>query len=104
MHLANRQTRRAIRRELKIRSVAIADLKQLGCETRQHPKGQIQKLVKSLKTYGPVLPIPIDAQNRVIDGWALVLAGRQLGLAKIPAVCISNLSDAQLRALRLALN
>src|SRR5258708_25998051 len=104
MRLANRHARRAVLRHLKLKPVAVAELKQLGRETRQHPPGQIQKIVDSLKTYGLVLPILVDAQNRVIEGWALVLAGRQLGLAEVPAVCISDLSEAQLRAIRLALN
>jgi DNA modification methylase len=105
MQLVNQRSRRAILRHLiKFQQVALADLKQLGHETHQHPPRQIQKAVASLKAYGLVLPILVDAQNRVIDGWALVLAAQQLGLTKIPAVCISDLSDAQLRALRLALN
>src|SRR6478752_1258040 len=104
MHLSNRHTRRVIIRHLKIQPVPPADLQQLGHETHQHPPRQIQKAVASLKAYGLVLPILVDAQNRVIDGWALVLAAQQLGLTKIPTVRISDLSDAQLRALRLALN
>jgi DNA modification methylase len=104
MHQGNRHTRRSIIRELKLKPVVLADLKQLGRETRQHPPRQIQKIVACLKTYGVVLPILVDPQNRVIEGWALVLAAQQLGLEKIPAVCISDLSDPQLRSLRLALN
>jgi len=104
MHQSNRHTRRSIIRELKLKPVVLADLKQLGRETRQHPPRQIQKIVACLKSYGFVLPILVDPQNRVIEGWALVLAAQQLGLEKIPAVCISDLSEPQLRALRLSLN
>jgi DNA modification methylase len=104
MHLSNRHTRRGILRDLKLKRVLLGELKQLGRETRQHPPKQIRKIVASLKAYGLVLPILVDAQNRVIEGWGLVLAGRQLDLVEIDVVCVSDLSEAQLRALRLALN
>jgi hypothetical protein len=64
MHLANRHTRRAILRHLEVKLVPAAELKQLGRETRQHPPGQIQKIVASVRSYGLVLPILVDAQNR----------------------------------------
>jgi DNA modification methylase len=82
----------------------LSDLKQLGRETRRHPSEQIDQLVIGLKSYGFVLPIPVDREKRVIDGWALVLAAKKLGLAEIPVVYIRDLTDAKLRALRIALN
>jgi hypothetical protein len=58
----------------------------------------------SLERFGFVFPVLIDQQARVIAGWGLVLAARQLGLTEVPAVSIADLSEAKLRALRLALN
>jgi hypothetical protein len=46
----------------------------------------------------------MDGKQRVIAGWGLVLAARQLGLGEVPAVSLTDLSDAELRMLRLALN
>src|SRR5262249_37587698 len=46
----------------------------------------------------------IDPEQRVVAGWGLVLAARQLGLPEVPAVTLTDLSEAELRALRLALN
>ncbi len=37
MYLGNRYTRRAILRHLEVKLVPVAELKQLGRETRQHP-------------------------------------------------------------------
>ena len=51
-----------------------------------------------------MLPVVIDAQARVVAGWALVLAARSLGLAEVPAVTVADLSEADLRLLRLSLN
>ena len=58
----------------------------------------------SLSRYGFVLPILIDTERRVVGGWGLVLAARQLGLSEVPAVSLTDLSEAELRMLRLALN
>jgi DNA modification methylase len=100
----NRKMRRAILRNLNCKPVAVADLKPLGRKTRQHPPSQISKIMASLREFGLVLPILIDQYNRVVEGGALVAAARQLGLSEIQAVCVSDLSEAQLRRLRLALN
>ena len=40
----------------------------------------------------------------MIAGWALVAAAKRLGLAQVPAVTITDLDEAKLRMLRLALN
>jgi hypothetical protein len=50
------------------------------------------------------LPILIDMRGRVVAGWGLVLAARQMGLREVPAVRLTDLSEAELRTLRLALN
>ena len=72
----NRQARRALLRELKIKSVDVSELKQLGREARPHPPRQLCKIVACLRKFGFVLPILIDRQKRVVHGWALVLAAR----------------------------
>jgi ParB-like chromosome segregation protein Spo0J len=104
MDLVNRHARRAIIRDLKSKLVDVSALGQLGGKTRDHPTRQIQKIAACLTKFGFVLPILIDPQNRVIAGWAVVLAAKLLGQARVPAVLISDLSDAELRTLRLALN
>jgi DNA modification methylase len=93
-----------VSRDLKPTLVSIASLKPLGRETRKHPPRQVHKLAASLDRFGFVLPILVDSEFRVVAGWGLVLAARQLGLAEVPAVGLTNLSEAELRALRLALN
>jgi ParB-like chromosome segregation protein Spo0J len=64
----------------------------------------VAKLAASLERFGFVVPILIDADERVVAGWGLVLAAQRLGLTEMPAVTLTDLADADLRALRLALN
>jgi len=94
----------AVSRDLNPRLVAVASLIHFGRETRKHPPRQIKKLTQGLNEWGFVLPIIIDEVGHVVSGWGLVLAARRLGLAEVPAVTITDLSEAQLRALRLSLN
>src|SRR5436309_4190803 len=94
----------AVSRDLNPKLVPIAGCKPLGRETRKHPPGQVRKLAASLERFGFVLPILIDHEQRVVAGWGLVLAARQLGLTEVPAVGITDLSEAELRTLRLTLN
>ena len=94
----------ALARDLSPKLVPLAGLLPLGRETRKHPPQQVRKLAASLDRFGFVLPILIDPQQRVIAGWGLVQAARQLGLTEVPAVGITDLSEAELRTLRLALN
>jgi DNA modification methylase len=94
----------AVSRDLAPQLVPVADCKPLGRETRKHPPHQVRKLAASLDRFGFVLPILIDAERRVVAGWGLVLAARELGLAEVPAVSLTDLSEAELRMLRLALN
>ncbi len=93
-----------VSRDLSPRLVSVAGLKQLGRGARKHPPGQLRKLAESLKQFGFVLPILTGSGGHVVAGWALVLAARQLGLAEVPAVSLKDLSEAELRSLRLALN
>jgi hypothetical protein len=93
-----------ISRDLRPRLVSAAGLKPLGRETRKHPPEQVRKLATSLTQFGFVVPIVTGLDGRVVAGWGLVLAARQLGLAEVPAVSLTNLSEAELRSLRLALN
>ena len=94
----------AVSRDLNPVLVPVESLKPLGRETRKHPPSQIRKLESSIEEFGFVLPIVIDADNRVIAGWGLAVAAKKLGLAEVPAVTIADLDEAKVRMLRLALN
>jgi DNA methylase/ParB/Sulfiredoxin domain len=94
----------ALSRDLTPQLVPVADCKPLGGETRKHSPQQVRKLAASLERFGFVLPILIDSEGRVVAGGGLVLAARQLGLSKVPAVRLTDLSEAEARVLRLALN
>lgn len=94
----------AASRDLTPRLVPVASLSRLGRDTRKHPPAQIKKLGRFIDRWTIVLPILIDKSGRVIDGWALVEAAKKLALKEVPAITIDDLTEAELRALRQALN
>jgi hypothetical protein len=94
----------ALSRNLNPQLVSIASCMPLGRDTRKHPPGQIRKLAASIDRFGFVLPTLINSERKVVAGWGLVLAAKQLGLKEVPAVMIADLSEAELRLVRLALN
>ena len=100
----SRRNRCLTSRDLTPQLLPLSAFKPLGRATRKHSPQQVGKLAESLNQFGFVLPILIDADGRVVAGWGLVLAARRLGLSDMPAVRVTDLSEPELRALRLALN
>jgi DNA modification methylase len=102
--ISRRGNGHAISRDLTPHLVPVADCKPLGRETRKHSLQQVRKIAANIERFRFVSPVLLDAEGRVVAGWAVVLAARHLGLAEIPAVRITDLSEASLRMLRLSLN
>lgn len=72
---------------------------------RQHSAAQRRKLKNILRQFGQVVPLPLDAvTGTLIDGHAVFDALVELGHDEIAVVQLHNRSEAELRALRLALN
>lgn len=71
---------------------------------KYHPKAQVDQIAESIKRFGFRQPIVVDRNNVVVIGHGRVLAARQLGLTEVPCENAEDLSDEQIRALRLADN
>ena len=71
---------------------------------RQHPKSQIRALAKSFEAFGQVLPILIDADNRIISGHAQWEVAQRLGMTEVMVMRIEYLAKPQIKALMVALN
>ena len=84
--------------------VPITTLLPMPGAPRHHPKSQIRALTKSFEAFGQVLPILIDADNRIISGHAQWEVARLLGMPEAMVVRIEYLSEPQVKALMVALN
>lgn len=71
---------------------------------KAHPGEQVDKIAASLAEYKFDQPIVIDGQGVIIKGHGRRQAALQLGLKKVPVVVRDDLTEAQIKAARLADN
>jgi len=89
---------------MKITLIPIEDLKPYGKNAKKHPKGQIEAIARSIKEFGFNQPVVVDKNNSVIVGHGRMLAAIQLKMYDVPAIKATDLTDAQIKAYRLADN
>jgi DNA modification methylase len=71
---------------------------------RTHSDAQVAQIAASIKEFGFNNPVLVDGENGIIAGHGRVLAARKLGLAEVPVIELSHLSETQKRAFILADN
>lgn len=64
----------------------------------------VDKVASSIKEFGFKVPIVIDKNNVVVNGHTRLLASKKLGLEEVPCIIADDLTDAQIKALRIADN
>ena len=84
--------------------VPVGELKPSPRNPRTHSKKQVRELAKSMQAFGYTAPALIDEGNRILAGHGRVEAAKFLGLATIPCVRITYMSEAQKRAYIIADN
>jgi DNA modification methylase len=92
-------TRRAIVSYLPIGSI-VPD----QSNPRKHSLKQIRAIAASIEAFGFNAPILVVNGNRVVAGHGRLEAGRLLGLAEVPVICLEHLSEQQAKAYMLADN
>ena len=88
----------------RMQEVAIAELVPYERNAKLHGPAQIEKIKKSIEEFGFVSPILIDEDKNVIAGHGRIMAAREMGMKKVPAVFVEGLTEAQRRAYILADN
>lgn len=71
---------------------------------KKHTKGQIAQVARSIKEFGFLQPAVVDKDGVVVVGHGRVAAALMMGLETIPVIRVTNLTDAQVDAYRLADN
>ncbi|KIC09931.1 DNA methylase N-4 [Leisingera sp. ANG-M1] len=88
----------------KVVQTPIADLKPYANNNRTHTAKNIAKLKASVEKFGFVTPILVDGKCAIIAGHGRYEAAMALGLKSVPVVVADHLSEAEVRALRIADN
>lgn len=89
---------------MKIRMVSVADIMPYEKNAKIHPDEQIAHIANSIREFGFQQPIVLDKHNVVIIGHGRLLAAKKIGLSEVPVLYADDLTDAQVKALRLADN
>ena len=71
---------------------------------KQHPADQVDKIASSIKNYGFTVPMVIDGQNEIIMGHGRLQAAKKLGMEEVPCIVRDDLTESQVKALRIADN
>ena len=69
-----------------------------------HTPEQVKRIANSIKAFGFQQPIVVDKDNTVIIGHGRLFAAKELMLDTVPVVRAEDLTDDQVKALRLADN
>ena len=78
-----------------------AELKPYDKNAKKHDKKQIANVAESIKQFGFVQPIVLDKDNNVIIGHCRLEAAKKLHLEEVPCVMADDLTDEQVKKLRL---
>ena len=89
---------------MKIEQVKIEALIPYARNSRTHSDGQVAQIAASIKEFGFTNPVLIDETGSIIAGHGRVLAARKLGMADVPSIRLTHLTEAQKKAYVIADN
>lgn len=91
-------------RDLSVQTIKTAALSAYANNPRIHSKVQVRQIADSIKAFGWTNPILVDDADGVIAGHGRLEAATLLGLAEVPVIRLSDMSEAQKRAYLIADN
>ena len=89
---------------MNIQQIPINDLKPYPQNAKKHPSEQVEHIANSIREFGFQQPIVVDKDNVVVIGHGRLLAAKKLNMDSVPCVRADDLTDEQIKALRLADN
>ena len=87
-----------------IKKVKTIDLIPYANNSRTHSDEQVLQIASSIKEFGFLNPVIIDADNGIIAGHGRVMAAKKLGIDELPCIDASHLTEAQKKAYIIADN
>ena len=89
---------------MNVKNINIKDIRPYKNNAKKHDETQISNVAESIKQYGFVQPVVIDKDNVVVIGHCRLLAAKQLKMKEVPCVCVEDLTEEQVKALRIVDN
>jgi DNA modification methylase len=88
----------------QLRYLPISDLTPDPRNPRKHKRAQVAAIADSIKAFGFNAPILVDPKGKVLAGHGRLEAAKFLGLAEVPVICLTDLSESQAQAYMIADN
>ena len=82
----------------------ISEIKPYEKNAKIHDKEQIANVAESIKQFGFVQPVVVDKDGVIVIGHCRVLAAKKLKMKEVPCVCVDELTEEQVKALRIVDN
>ena len=89
---------------MKIENVPTGQIRPYAGNAKVHPPEQVEHIANSIREFGWKQPLVVDRTNVLVIGHGRLMAAKKLGLAEVPCVRADDLTDKQIKALRLADN
>ena len=90
--------------EHQIEQISIEALVPYARNSRTHSDAQVAQIAASIREFGFTNPVLIDKNGGIIAGHGRVMGARKLGLAAVPCIRLSHLTETQKRAYIIADN
>lgn len=88
--------------KIAIDYVAIDRLKPPARILKKHSQRGLAAIRASLRAHGFIRPIVADTDLKIVTGYGLLLAAKELGFDQVPVVQVMHLSQEQLQAFAIA--
>jgi len=89
---------------MQIEQRPVSELVPYVSNSRTHSDEQVAQIAASIKEFGFNNPVLLDGNKGIIAGHGRVMAARKLGIAELPTIELSHLTDAQRKAYIIADN
>ena len=91
-------------RGMVVEAQPISALEPYSRNPRTHTRKQIRQIARWMEAFGWTNPILVDGSGRVIAGHGRLEAAKPLGIERVPAICLADMTEAQVRAYVIADN
>lgn len=89
---------------MNTKMVALSSIHPYSKNAKEHDKKQIKNIAESIRQYGWTQPLVLDKNNEIVIGHGRYYAAQLLGEEKVPCLYVTDLSDNDVKALRIADN
>jgi len=91
-------------KKMQVKSLSVSEFRPHAENPRTHSPKQIRQIADSIRRFGFVNPVLVDNNGLVIAGHGRLEAAKLLGMDRVPAICVDQMTEAQKRAYIIADN